>query len=233
MSYPLYPLNGAHWTEYGVGMAADTISRYIEKIRNIDMPEISWDKVSMSDTMRNSDYDIGELMNLFKPLHNKPMPYPEFKFDTIGKTKPKLISISDSYWWSFTMTPIVVKLFDSDNYWFYFKNAYHLQLKGKPVEDLDLKAELFSQDVVIMMVTEATYMLFPYGFIEAFDQKCLDHPSMSDEEKINQYMKLIRKSPDWFKTIREKAKNNGIPVEDQLKADATYLLNQEKTNSRK
>jgi len=66
--YPLYPLNGTHLSTYGTALAADSMFRYIEKLRKIDLPGFSWDKVTLSDTMRYSDNDLGELLNLCRPV---------------------------------------------------------------------------------------------------------------------------------------------------------------------
>jgi len=46
--YPLYPQYGIHWSYYGMCLAADSMVRYVEKINNIDMPNMYWETVKMS-----------------------------------------------------------------------------------------------------------------------------------------------------------------------------------------
>ena len=38
--YPLYPKHGNHWSMYGSWLAADSIIKYIEAKKNIDMPNL-------------------------------------------------------------------------------------------------------------------------------------------------------------------------------------------------
>lgn len=45
------------------------------------------------------------------------------------------------------------------------------------------------------------------------------------EEELEIKMEQIRNSPDWFKSIIKKAEDKGVSVEDQLLADAEYIIN--------
>ena len=171
--YPLYPLNGTHWSVYGIALAADSMFSYIEKLKKIDLPGFSWDSVTMSDSMQYSDNDLGELLNLCRPVKQIPMAYPHFIYKQEGKTRPRVIAIGDSYWWGFTSTGITANVFAKDRYWFYFRDMKENGKQAGLVANVDLKEQLFSQDLVILMVTEATYQLFPFGFIESFFKKCM------------------------------------------------------------
>ena len=226
--YPLYPLNGTHWSCYGIGLAADSLFRYIEKLRHIDLPDFSWDQVTVSDSMRYADNDVGELMNLWKPIKPIPMPYPHFVYKHDGKTRPRVISIGDSYWWGFTYTGISANVFAKDNYWFYFRDIMDNEKKTGLVANMDLKEQLFSQDMVILMVTEATFQLFPYGFTDAFFENCMPASAEVLEAKLTHYIEKIKNDPAWYKSVEEKAKTNGNTIEVQLKLDARYMIDQEK-----
>jgi len=225
--YPLYPLNGTHWTTYGIGLAADTMFRFIENLRNIDLTEMRFDNVTVSDSMRYVDNDIGELLNLWRPLKHLPMPYVHFTYGTKGKTRPKVISIGDSYWWGFTYTGITENVFEKDNYWFYFRDRMENEHKKGLVADVNLKDQLFSQDMVILMVTEATYQLFPYGFIESFFRNCMPVNAEVRQMKIEGYIIKIRNDPAWYQSVLEKAGKNGKSIEEQVKLDAEYMVDQE------
>ncbi|MGA2823496.1 MAG: hypothetical protein ABSE72_08225 [Bacteroidales bacterium] len=225
--YPLYPLNGTHWTTYGIGIAADTMFRYIEKLRNISLPEFGWDKVTISDSMRYTDNDIGELMNLWRPLKHPPMPYLHFTYNQKGKTRPKVISIGDSYWWGFTYTAITANVFTKDYYWFYFRDIMENEQKTGLVANVNLKEHLFNQDMVILMVTEATYQLFPYGFIESFFKNCMPMATEARQMKIEEYIVKIKNDPAWYQSVVEKARTNGHSIEEQIKLDAQFMVDQE------
>ena len=225
--YPLYPLNGTHWTCYGIGLAADSMFRYIEKLRNIDLPDFSWDQITMSDSMRYADNDVGELMNLWWPVKHFPMPYPHFIYKQEGKTRPKVISIGDSYWWGFTYTGITAKVFAKDHYWFYFRDIMENERKTGLVANVNLREQLFSQDLVILMVTEATFQLFPYGFITGFFENCMPVSPEVLQIKLAQYIVKIKNDPSWYQLVVEKARMNGHSIDEQLKMDAQYMIDQE------
>ncbi|MCK9219241.1 MAG: hypothetical protein PHF97_06850 [Bacteroidales bacterium] len=222
--YPLYPRSGVHWTSYGVGLAADSMFRYIEKLCNIDLPEFGWKSVVVSDSLRYSDNDACELMNLFYPPHYDPMPYPKFYYSTTGKTRPNVMTIGDSYWWGFAATGITENVFSKDNFWFYNKVIFENGKKVNRVRDVSLKGEIDKQNLVIMMVTEATYELFPYGFIEDFFTRYLSYQEADNQILLELKIEEIKKSPDWYQSIVQKAKNNHVSVEDQLKQDAQYMI---------
>jgi hypothetical protein len=225
--YPLYPLNGTHWTSYGIALAADSMFRYIHKLRNIDLPEFSWDKVILSDSMRYTDNDIGELMNLWWPVKHLPMPYLHFLYKQEGKTRPKVISIGDSYWWGFTSSGITANVFSKDNYWFYFRDIMENERKTGLVANVNLKEQLFSQDLVILMVTEATYQLFPYGFVDGFFEKCMPVSAEVQQMKLEKYIVKIKNDPGWYQSVVEKARLNGRNIDEQIKMDAQFMIDQE------
>lgn len=83
--YPLYPKHGIHWSYYGSCLAADSIVKYLERIRKIDMPNITWNKVEM-DNPRENDYDIGDGLNLLFTLKGEKLAYPVLQFEH-GKDK--------------------------------------------------------------------------------------------------------------------------------------------------
>jgi hypothetical protein len=197
--YPIYPKNGVHWTCYTIALAADTIFKFIEKEKKIDLAEVSW---------------------------NIPMPYPEFIYNTQGKTRPRVMAVADSYWWGFAYTGITSNVFTKDNYWFYFRDIYENGIKAGKVSEVNLDKEIGKQDMVILLVTEATYELFPYGFIEAFYEKCMKE-DQSMTTRINFIIERIKNTPEWFQDIQNKAKKNKITLDEQLKLDAKYVIDQE------
>jgi hypothetical protein len=222
--YPLFPRNGVHWTSYAVGLAADSMVRYIEKLRNIDMPEMSYDKVHLSDTLKYSDNDAGDLMNLMCNPVNIPMPYPEFTYRAEGKHRPDVITIADSYWWGFITTGVSRNVFGKARYWFYGKDIYEDESKIGTVAAIDIHQELEKQEVVIMLVTEATWMLFPFGFTDAY-LKDFKPETMADKElQVEMLMDKIRRDPAWYRSIVEKAGRNNLSTEEQLRKDALYMI---------
>ncbi len=164
--YPLYPKHGIHWSYYGSSIAADSIVKYIERKRNIDMPDISWKKVKMAEA-KESDYDIGDGMNLLFRMKGEKLAYPVLQFESgEGKTKPSLLVISDSFYWGMYSFGIT-RVFGKNHFWYYNKNVYPDCTK-KPLEtsQLNLKDEIMKHDVIMIMSTETTLKTMGWGFIE-------------------------------------------------------------------
>ncbi|MEI7983424.1 MAG: hypothetical protein WCI71_17370, partial [Bacteroidota bacterium] len=202
----------------------------IEKMRHIDLPEFGLKTVEMSDSLRYSDNDACDLMNLFFPPHHDPMPYPHFTYQSEGKIRPRVMTIADSYWWGFASTGITQNVFSEDNYWFYNKEIIRNGKKEKNVSDVNLKEEIDKQDVLIMMVTEATYELFPYGFIETFFTLYLTSGEANKAVLLEIKIEEIKRNAEWYQSIVAKAAKNKIPVEEQLKLDAQYMIDQQKNS---
>jgi len=222
--YPLFPASGVHWSSYAVALAADTMVRYLERLRNIDMPEISYDKVRMSDTMKYSDNDAGDLMNLLCATRNSPMPYPEFHYRSEGKHKPDAVIIADSYWWGFITSGISRNIFGKAQYWFYGQDIFEDEKKTGTVAAVNIHQELEKQDVVIMLVTEATWMLFPFGFTDAFLKDFKPETDADKALQVEIMMDNIRRDPKWYRAIVEKAARNRVAAEEQLRTDALYMI---------
>ena len=227
-SYPFFSKNGVHWSSYAVALAADTLIKYIEKIRGIDMPEISIPHVTMSDSLHSSDNDAADLMNLLRDPYNGPMPYPEFTYNQAGKTRPNVVTIADSYWWGIITTGISRNIFGKARYWFYGKDIYEDENKVGTVATIDMHAELEQQDVVILLLSEATWQLFPFGFSDAFLKNFAPETEADREAQIGILMDNIRRTPDWYRAVADKAARLHVPVEEQLRQDALYLIDQEK-----
>lgn len=167
-TYPLYPQCGIHWSAYGAALATDSLVHYIEKVRNIDMVDVSWDGFDLPDNLRDPDYDVGEGMNLLFKLPHYPMAYPRVQFgNEEGKTLPNAIVVADSYYWNIFGQGYSSRLFNDNNFWYYNEEVYNSDWpEPRKVAELDLLDELDKADVIIIMATEANLYRFPYGFID-------------------------------------------------------------------
>ena len=76
VAYPIFPVQGTHWSEFAMWYAADSLINYIEEMRGIDLPEVVIDSVVISESLRGTDYDVGTTLNLLFELEHGPMPYP-------------------------------------------------------------------------------------------------------------------------------------------------------------
>lgn len=165
--YPLYPQYGIHWSNYGICLAADSIVKYIEKIRHIDMPNFYWNKVE-NDNPKEGDYDIADALNIMVKLHSFKMAYPQIEFENdSGKTKPSVLVIADSFYWGMFGKGIITRSFSENHFWFYNKEVYpSSDGVSLTTDQLNLKDEIAKHDVIIIMCTEAKLPKLGWGFIE-------------------------------------------------------------------
>jgi hypothetical protein len=226
--YPLYPQYGIHWSYYGMSLAADSMIRYIEKMRNIDMPNLFWDKIEMAPP-KISDYDIADGMNIKFRLKTFDMAYPNLQIQASeGKTRPSVLMISDSYYWDMFNFGIS-KAFTNDHFWYYNKQVYPDSFKS-PVEtsQLDLRAQIAQHDVIIIMATDANLQGFGWGFIEnAYN--LLGNNSVSGvdagfQEKLSVLREYIKSDKNWMEEITKKAARRKISVDSMITLDATWQI---------
>ncbi len=231
--YPLFPKYGIHWSRYGMGLAVDSIVKYVEKDRNIDMPNIFWDEV-ITKAPDDDDYDIGHGMNLLFRLPSFDMGYPHFRFESdSGKVRPSILVIADSFYWGLYSTGIH-QLFSNDHYWFYFADVHpDDDAPGVKAHDLDLAKEIEKHDVIIIMGTEAQVMNIGWGFIEkAYDifkgksEDDMDAFQFSEEE-IRTIKNRITADEKWMNHIKAKAEEQGVSVDSMLIKDAIWILREE------
>lgn len=167
--YPLFPKTGIHWSSYGEVLALDSLAKYIEKIRNINMPKIHIDKVVLSDSMMHTDDDIEKSMNLLYDIKDLKMGYANLSFNDTASTitKPKMISVADSYFWGIFGRGLTGRLFKDQQFWYYNKKIYSdLYPNSLKVEDVNIKDEVEKNEVIILLSTDANLYKFSYGFIE-------------------------------------------------------------------
>ena len=164
--YPLYPRYGMHWSVYGATLAADSIIKSIETLRGIDMPSLSWNKVSMRKA-RGDDYDLGDGLNLLFKLPREKMAYPVLKFEPDqGKIKPSVLVIADSFYWNLFKLGIT-KAFANSDFWYYNKDIYHTAA-GPPesTANVDTGEQIMKHDVIILLATESNLPEYGWGFID-------------------------------------------------------------------
>jgi len=229
--YPLYPQYGIHWSYFGMSLAADSMIRYIEKNRNIDMPGLFWDKIEMSQP-KGTDYDIADGMNIKFKLKSFEMAYPNLQIQPAeGKTRPSVLMISDSYYWDMYDFGIS-RAFSNDHFWYYNKQIFPESFKS-PLEtnQVDLKEQIARHDVIIIMATEANLPGFGWGFIEnaynVFNQTDAKAGSDADfQEKLAAARLYIKSDKKWMEEIMKKAAKRKISVDSMITLDATWQIQQ-------
>jgi hypothetical protein len=219
--YDLYPLNGVHWTDYGMYVGMDSLIRFIEHERNINLPDMILEDVLISDSIAPPNNDVEINMNLICDIKKPPVPYPVLAFNNDGCDTARVLVIADSYFWQAYGAQIPQHVFDFNGFWFYSKTVYNEDhVQGVAVDSLDFRSEVMSQDVIFMMATEATMHLFPFGFVDKLYEILVPKNQNFLEKR---YEEKIRKSEEWMASTRIKALENGQTLDERIHIEARYM----------
>lgn len=230
--YPLYPQYGIHWSYYGMYLAADSMIRFMEEARGIEMPELSWNETELAQP-REEDYDIADGMNILCRLKSFDMAYAPIKVQSgPEKTLPSVVVIADSYYWGMFNFGIS-NAFSDSHFWYYnqqiYPDSYQAPLNTSQV---NLKEEIDRRDVFIVMATEATLPDLGWGFIEeSYDYfKGAERRTVYDAEfqkKVNDLRNYIKTDKDWMEHIEKKALENKVSVDSMITLDAIWQIRQQ------
>ena len=230
--FMLFPKTGTHWSRYAALQAADTLIRYMEHLGDINMPNLVIGPKYLGDKAIDPDDDLESLLNLIRPL-----PKPKYYYADVASdhdstaVKPKVIVVGDSFWWTIAFQLPFGELFSQIPYWYYNSSVYYYPPYNS-VDELDLAEELLSADFIVLFYS-ATQQ---YRMNDGFTQKALDAlESMPDdmvfdsaafiEREIQKTIANLSADPNSMDMIREKANTNGLSIEEQLRADAEWVIN--------
>lgn len=228
--YPLYPQYGIHWSYYGMGLAADSLIHRIEQLRHIDMPDLYWDTIEMSQP-KKEDYDIADGMNIKFRLKSFEMAYPHYQSEAAeGKTKPSVLVVADSYYWGMYNFGIG-NSFSTSHFWFYNKQVYPESFSiPTDASQLNLADVVEQHDLFVIMATEATLPGLGWGFIERLFnhfRPANESSSRSDfKEKVAALREYMRTDTQWMELLRKKATDRKISLDSMMTLDAIYQVEQ-------
>jgi hypothetical protein len=223
--YLLFPNNGAHWSDYGAFIAADSTIRYMEKKMSRKLPQLVIDSMELTNTPRHYDNDIARTMNLIWDIKDPVLAYPRYHVNFDATTqKPSALFIGDSFYWGWDAQGLTDSIFRNKQFWYYDKEVYpESWTKTLNTWQVDLVKEVEKQDVIIIMHVGGGAGDMGSGFIDrayaAFDT--------SSNNKIRNLENRILNSPEWMKQMEKKATENNIPIRQMVLIDAIYLANQE------
>ena len=235
-AHPIYCNLSAHWTVYAASQAVDSLVRYMEGKTQQTQAHFH---ITGFDTnyLMDQDDDLYRMMNLLLPMKHNTIDQPQFSY-TEGY-KPRVLTISDSYWWTVWAWNVALpqNLFSDGGFWFYNKTVYPERSPIQNVESIDYKQEIESQDFVLLVCTEATNHLWPYGFIErylsgydnVFRYKQPEQYDAADSlyatyrnGEISTIIEHIKATPEWFESVKGQAEEKGISLEQSLWDNAEY-----------
>ncbi|MDD5507243.1 MAG: hypothetical protein PHD25_02805 [Bacteroidales bacterium] len=221
--YDLYPKYGVHWSVYGMTLMADTIIKYIEHLRQIDMPDFHIIDITLSDSLRDTDYDAAKPLNLLFELPHGPMAYPVIRFeDQKGKTRPDVLVEGDSYYWNIFNARIPDHCFNNHSFWYFnalvYPDSYY---DSTFVNDLDIKKEVEKRDVILIMTTERFLFKYDWGFTDALFTAYT--PDLEPDSQYT-YENNIRKNIEFFDNLVARAELNNKKLEDIIQEEAEFMF---------
>jgi SGNH hydrolase-like domain, acetyltransferase AlgX len=170
--YPLFPQTGVHWSEYCGSIVLDSITKYISAQRNIQVPRPKIDRFDLSNQPKGKDLDLEWIANLKYPMHlSEPLAYPVYtQTDTIGKTKPSVLAIGDSYYWTIYDQKIGKQLFKQHIYISYDKTyCMNDSYNEKQIKDMDLRKTINDSDVIFIMATSTNLHQIGWGNVDSIN----------------------------------------------------------------
>lgn len=229
--YQLFPKTGTHWTSYGLTLAGDSMIHYIENSCKTDLPELNWNKIETSSSLRDDDDDVEKAMNLLFKIPNTELAYPQFEFKNLQKKKLNSIVIADSYFMRLFLNGFSSNLFNRAKFWYYNKIVYPDNYK-KPTEvsSLNLETEINSTDLFIILTTECNISNIGWGAIENiydyfYKKKSIDNSPLG--KKIDEITQQIRGNKEWLTYISGKANQNNISLDSMIYLDARFMATKE------
>ena len=237
-AHPVFCDLSAHWTVYAASLAVDSLVRYMESV-NHQVQAHAYIERFDNDGLMNQDDDLYRMMNLMFTLPHNDIDNPHFGF-TEGY-KPKVLAIADSYWWTVWAWNVALpeNIFSDGGFWFYNKTIYPERSPIQNVEAVDYKKEIEDQEFVLLVCTEATNHLWPYGFLErylsAYDKEFIGkQPQQYDaadslyltyrNQEIGRITERIKASPEWLESVTKQAEEKGITLEQSLLDNADYTF---------
>ncbi len=162
--------------------------------------------------LMEQDDELWRMMNLMFPFKHNTIDQPKFSF-TDGY-KPKVLN----------------------------KTIYPKRTPIQNVESINYKQEIENQEFILLVCTEATNSLWPYGFFErylsaydnVFRYKQPEQYDAADSlyvvfrnEKIENIIQHIKETPEWLESVEQNAKEKGVSLEQSLwdVAEYTYRTN--------
>lgn len=248
-AHPVYCNLSTHWTLYAASLAMDSLVHYMESKTQQLQAHASINCFDTTYLMKQDD-ELFRMMNLIIPMKHITIDQPKFSFSK--GYKPKVLVISDSYWWVVYDQKVALhqNLFSDGGFWYYNNTIYPQRTPVQNVESIDYKHEIENQEFVLLVCTERSNHTWPYGFIEyylssydnTFRYKKLEQYDTADSlysvfrnERIKTIIKHIKDTPKWLEAVERHAEETGITLETALwnNAEYTYRTNIEPKRSDK
>lgn len=240
----LIPQTGGHWNFSSV-YAADSLFRYMEALKGIDMPDIQIGEWHPADKYAiEAETDLELLLNLAWPIRKRQSLAPEAVVNVTKDsmtTKPKVLFIGNSFFWRIAHYIPLDEMFDQVEFWYYYSTAYFGKdfSQTAPIVVHSLLERLLDFDYVVWFMTGNQMNKGLSGFAQnAVVSLCVDDSLMNahiihlkDSLSIDQWdaMMMIYKHPELIPELRGDTlclKNRDIPyakITKDIRKDSAWM----------
>lgn len=218
--YKLFPEYGMHWSIHSVSLVVDTLSRYLRSRCDLDLPGFSIERIETTGSLRGSDRDIADMLNLVFPLKKVTATYPVIRFDS-AEPVLKVIAVADSYFNNiyYDYTP---HLFANTEYWYYNSTLYYKDSYGDTrVDHSGLPEKFRNVDLILLMTSEINAHC---GFWNFVDQSYEALFPATRDTWCYRYENKIRNDRYWFRGMVRQAASERTTLEQAIKRNAAYAM---------
>lgn len=231
VSIDLFPKHGTHYSIFSSIWVADSLLRYMGEVKEINTPEIIYSK-TVIDTMHPAEHDLENLMNLMHSLENEKMIYYDLDFDVEGKTKPKVLTVGDSFYWNILNNLIPLNCFENVTFWFYNDKVYPESFtRDLNPEQINLDSLFNDLDFIFIFASSTLLYHYDYdGFLNRINNYLDDKISFQNhsyQERVNFYIDAIHHNKEWYNSIRDKARSMNVLIDEQILIEAQWMAEQD------
>lgn len=218
--YPLYTQHGTHTSYYGECLMADTVIKYLEHLKGIEIPHIVWQDVPLSEEPKFRDGDaIGKSKLVEVGAELKPLAYPKITYSGSPNAQPiKVLGIGDSYYRAFAYLGVNEVAFGGSQFWYY--NNTVVPENGTEAWELDLKAQIESHKAIIIMYCSNTLSIFSNGFVDdayqLYTNPTAYYARLQKEKPIKAAKKKIHQDPEWMEEAQKLSVKSGISLDSAI-----------------
>ena len=222
VDYPLYPQTATHWSNIAALHVTDTLIRYMEDLGNKNIHNLTIGEPYICETF-DPDNDLEKLLNLQFSILDIPNKYADFSIDSdTAATKPRLLTIGDSYFWNISYHINLDDIFSSHHFWYYNSTVYYDD-RYNSTSQVDVLQELLNSDYLMLSYCTTQLYDMPNMFsANALISLCFDDERIS--EKIESIKRGMYASEEWLASLQQKANEQGRSLEEIMYDDARYLI---------
>jgi hypothetical protein len=228
IKYPLFSKYGSHWSYYAECIVIDTTIKRLERLMDVNLPNILYNDIKVKDTSLYRDGDVLMKMHMEIPKGNL-LAYPQnIKYEYGNDVKPqKILGVGDSYFRGFFYLNAMKNAFDNSQQWYYNNSIIPENPKNNEVWELDLKEEILKVKAIVIVCNEANLKNLGNGFIDNvydlfFDTKKY-YLNKKKSDEINKYKKVVRNNKYILDKLTKESKLKAITIDSLITETALKL----------